>query len=302
MVLTLMTVEARAKQDNTAAARFSVVTTVFPAYDFTREIAGSDVSVSILLPPGAESHSFEPTPQDIIRIQNSALFICVGGESESWVERVLSSMDTSRMRIVRMMDCVQTLEEELVEGMQAEEEEEEEAAYDEHVWTSPRNTMRIVERITAALAALDTQNAVAYQQRAAAYLVELETLDAAFRNAVASGTRNTIVFGDRFPFRYLAEEYGLSYFAAFPGCSTETEASAATVAFLIRKIREEHIPVIFHIELSNERMADMISEETGSAKRLLHACHNISKRDFDQGRTYLELMNQNMINLREALR
>ena len=301
MVLTLMTVEARARQDTVAADRLSVVTTVFPAYDFTREIAGSAVSVSILLPPGAESHSFEPTPQDIIRIQNSALFICVGGESESWVERVLSSMDTSRMRIVRMMDCVQTLEEEMVEGMQAEEEEEE-LAYDEHVWTSPRNAIGIVEQITAALAALDTQNAAVYQQRAAAYRAELTTLDAAFRDAVASGTRKTIVFGDRFPFRYLAEEYGLSYFAAFPGCSTETEASAGTVAFIIRKIREEHIPVIFHIELSNERMADMISEETGAAKRLLHACHNISKREFDQGCTYLELMNQNVMNLREALR
>ncbi|MDR0636419.1 MAG: metal ABC transporter substrate-binding protein [Treponema sp.] len=301
MVLTLMTVEARAKQETIAADRLSVVTTVFPAYDFTREIAGSAVSVSILLPPGAESHSFEPTPQDIIRIQNSALFICVGGESESWVERVLSSMDTSRMRIVRMMDCVQTLEEEMVEGMQAEDEEEE-LAYDEHVWTSPRNAIGIVEQITAALAALDTQNAAVYQQRAAAYRTELVALDTAFRDAVASGTRKTIVFGDRFPFRYLAEEYGLSYFAAFPGCSTETEASAGTVAFIIRKIREEHIPVIFHIELSNERMADMISEETGAAKRLLHACHNISKREFDQGYTYLELMNQNVINLREALR
>lgn len=301
MVLTLMTVEARAKQETIAADRLSVVTTVFPAYDFTREIAENAVSVSILLPPGAESHSFEPTPQDIIRIQNSALFICVGGESESWVERVLSSMDTSRMRIVRMMDCVQTLEEEMVEGMQAEEEEEK-LAYDEHVWTSPRNAIGIVEQITAALVALDTQNAAAYQQRATAYRTELAALDTAFRNAVASGTRKTIVFGDRFPFRYLAKEYGLSYFAAFPGCSTETEASAATVAFIIRKIREEHIPVIFHIELSNERMADMISEETGAAKRLLHACHNISKREFDQGSTYLELMNQNVINLREALR
>ncbi|MDR2537862.1 MAG: metal ABC transporter substrate-binding protein [Treponema sp.] len=301
MLLTLMSVEARAKQDAVPAGHLSVVTAVFPAYDFVREIAGSDVSVSILLPPGMESHSFEPTPQDIVRIQNSALFICVGGESESWVERVLSSMDTSRMRIVRMIDCVQALEEEVVEGMQVEEEEEE-LAYDEHVWTSPRNAVRIVEQITAALVALDTQNAAAYQQRTAAYLAELETLDAVFRNAAASGTRKTIVFGDRFPFRYLAEEYGLSYFAAFPGCSTETEASAATVAFLIRKIREEHIPVIFHIELSNERMADMISEETGAAKRLLHACHNISKRDFDQGRTYLDIMNQNVINLREALR
>jgi zinc transport system substrate-binding protein len=304
MVLALMSAEARAKQEAVIDGRFTVVTTVFPAYDFVREIAGTAVELSILLPPGLESHSFEPTPRDIIRIQNSALFICTGGESETWVERVLSSMDAGEAggpRIVRMMDCVHLFEEEAVEGMQVEEEAEE-AAYDEHVWTSPRNAARIAERIAAELAALDPGNADAYRRRVGAYTAELAALDTGFREAAAGGSRKTIVFGDRFPFRYLAEEYGLSYFAAFPGCSTETEASAATVAFLIRKIREEHIPVIFHIELSNERMADMISEETGAEKRLLHACHNISKRDFDQGRSYLELMNQNLLALREALR
>jgi zinc transport system substrate-binding protein len=147
----------------------------------------------------------------------------------------------------------------------------------------------------------DINNAALYQQNAAAYIEELQRLDAAFSEVVAGAKRTTFIFADRFPFRYFADAYGLSYFAAFPGCSTETEPSAATVAFLINKIRAEKIPVVFHIELSNERMADTISGETGAKKSLLHACHNITKRDFDSGLGYLEIMRRNIENLRGAL-
>ncbi|MDR3303643.1 MAG: metal ABC transporter substrate-binding protein [Treponema sp.] len=291
-----------AREGATADKRLSVVSTIFPPFDFVREIAGERVSRFMLVPPGVESHSFEPTPRDIIRIQNCDVFIYVGGESDVWVERVLSSMDTSKMQIISLMDCVTVVEEELVEGMEEEEGEEEEAEYDEHVWTAPRNAQLIVRKISDALCAADTGNAEAYRANTAAYLAKLDALDAAFQEVVANGSRHTIVFGDRFPFRYLADAYNLSYFAAFPGCSTETEPSAATLRFLIDKVRAEHIPVIFHIELSNERMADMISEETGAKKLLLHAGHNLSKRELEQGRSYLDIMNQNALNLREALR
>jgi zinc transport system substrate-binding protein len=159
----------------------------------------------------------------------------------------------------------------------------------------------MVRAITDALCEKDAANAQTYRQNSDAFAAELTALDAAFASVVQNAARKTIVFGDRFPFRYFADRYGLSYFAAFPGCSTETEPSAATVAFLIKKIRAERIPVIFHIELSNERMADTIAEETGAQKRLLHAAHNISKRDFDRGVTYLELMTANIAPLREAL-
>jgi zinc transport system substrate-binding protein len=278
-----------------------VVAVNFPAYDFARQIAGDKVNVYMLLPPGAESHSFEPTPRDIIRIQNCSMFIYSGGESDAWVDRILESMDTSKMRIVRMMDAVDVVEEEIVEGMEEEEEEEEGIAYDEHVWTSPKNAVRIVGRIANVLCEIDGADAALFRQNAQSYIARLEALDREFQAVVEGGKRKTLVFGDRFPFRYFADAYGLKYFAAFPGCSTETECSAATLAFLINKIRAEKIPVIFHIELSNEKIADTIAEETGAKKLLLHAGHNITRRDFDRGLTFLELQQANVPRLKEAL-
>jgi zinc transport system substrate-binding protein len=280
----------------------SVVTTIFPPYDFVRAIAGDKAAITMLLPPGAESHSFEPTPQDIIKVQNCDVFIYVGGESDAWVEMILESMDTSRMEIITLMDCVEVVEELIVEGMEEEDEEEGEGPeYDEHVWTSPRNAKLIVRKIADVLKQKDGPNAAEYERNTVSYLEKLTTLDNSFQTMVSGARRKTFIFGDRFPFRYFADAYGLSYFAAFPGCSTETECSAATVAFLIDKVRLEQIPVVFHIELSNEKIADTICEETGARKLLLHAVHNISKRDFDGGANYYDLMTQNLQNLRTAL-
>ena len=301
--------------------KLSVVSTIFPGYDFIREIAGGTVSLSMLLPPGSESHSFEPTPQDVIKIQNCDVFIYVGGESDTWVDGILDSMDTSGMIILSMMDLVDVVEEETKEGMgddehdhdhedeheadhddeHDEEHELEHAEYDEHVWTSPVNAMRITHAITDTLCSLDTENADTYRANSAIYIGKLEELDASFRDVVQSAARDTLIFGDRFPFRYFVDEYGLDYFAAFPGCSTETEASAKTVAFLMDKVSAESIPVVFHIEFSNEKMADTICESTGARKLLLHSCHNVTKADFESGVSYLELMAQNLKNLKEAL-
>jgi zinc transport system substrate-binding protein len=297
--------------------KLRVVVTNFPPYDFVRAIAGdiggdAAVNLAMLLPPGAESHSFEPAPQDIITIQNSDVFIYTGGESDAWARRILESMDTSKKKIVRMMDAVEVVEEEIVEGMEEEEESPdgmEEAEYDEHVWTSPKNAIRIVRAIAAALREVDAArvgsgasgNAALFERNADAYIKSLDELDREFQAVVDGAKRKTIVFGDRFPFRYFADAYGLSYFAAFPGCSTETEPSAATVAFLINKIKAEKIPVVFHIELSNEKMADIIAAETGAKKLPFHACHNISKKDFDSGLTFLEIQKANVPRLREAL-
>jgi len=309
LILTLAAVlsgVAGCKRNRNAAignsnGKINVTATIFPPYDFVRQIAGDRVNLNMLLPPGSESHSFEPSPRDIITIQNSDVFIYGGGDSDNWINRILQSMNTDNMHILAMMDAVEAVEEEIVEGMEEEDEEGEETAYDEHVWTSPRNAILIVRAITGLLCEADIDNAAFYQQNAAVYIEVLEELDAAFSEIAAGARRRTIVFADRFPFRYFADAYGLSYFAAFPGCSTETEPSAATVAFLINKIRAEKIPVVFHIELSNERMADTISGETGAKKLLLHACHNISKRDFDSGLGYLEIMRRNAASLREAL-
>jgi zinc transport system substrate-binding protein len=291
--------KAKAGAGNPGAV--NVVTTIFPSFDFVRAIAGDKANLTLLLPPGAESHSFEPTPQDIIRVQNSALFIYVGGESDEWVNRILDSIDTSKIKILALMDIVEVVEEEIVEGMEEEEEEEEGVAYDEHVWTSPKNAVLIVQAIADALCEIDGANAGLYRQNTAPYLAALNELDREFQTVVNNAKRKTLVFGDRFPFRYFADAYGLSYFAAFPGCSTETECSAATVAFLIDKVKNENIPVVFHIELSNEKIADTIGEATGAKKLLFHACHNISRRDFDNGLTYLDLQRGNVGRLREAL-
>jgi len=283
----------------------SVVSTIFAPYDFARAIAGEQAAVTMLLPPACESHSFEPTPQDIVKIRNCGVFVHVGGASDAWVERILSTIDTSNMRVVTLMDCVDAVEETIVEGMQAVFEEDggggDEPELDEHVWTSPKNAMLITQKISDAMCAADPRNAAAYRRNTADYLARLDTLDAQLREIVTIGVRKTILFGDRFPFRYFADTYGLDYHAAFPGCAAETEAGARTVIFLIEKIKTEGIPVVFHAELSNANMARAIAKETGAQVRLLHACHNISLADYRAGKTYLDLMGDNAAALQEAL-
>lgn len=281
----------------------SVVATVFAPYDFARQLVGERGEVTLLLPPGSEAHSYEPTPKDIIDIQNCDLFIYVGGISDAWVADVLDSVGEG-VRTVTLMDCVELLEEEHVEGMELEEEhghDEGEAEYDEHVWTSPRNAALICEKIAAALAEADPEGAEYYEAALGDYTASLDELDAAFKEVVANGARDTIVFADRFPLLYFARAYGLEYYAAWPGCADEAEPSAATVTFLIDKVKEEGIPVVFHIELSNEDMADIVCDETGAEKRLFSACHNVTRAQFEEGVTYLELMRQNVDVLREAL-
>lgn len=476
---------AAGSEDNTGADddKLNVIATIFPQYDFVNQIAGDNVNLSMLLPTGVEVHSYEPTTQDIISIQNADLFIYVGGENDVWVDTIMESIDEDkRPQLVRLVDLVDTVEEEIVEGMQEEEhghshgnngefedsevedrtlsdwygnwqsgypylldgtldealqhkaeesedmtfedykeyydtgyktdvdsiiiendtftftsgdasysgayeyrgyeiltyesgkrgvryqfekvsgdenapkyiqfsdheisptevehfhiycgnesfealltelenwptyypsdmtgeeiaEEfgghgEEEEEIDEHVWTSPKNAIKITENLTEILSSLDVDNAETYAQNSASYVEKLNELDQTFTDVVANGVRKTIVFGDRFPFRYLADAYGLDYYAAFPGCSTDTDASAQTVAFLIDKVEEEQIPVVFKIEMSNGKIADTIAEPTEAKVLLMHSCHNVSKDEFESGITYLELMQQNAEYLKEAL-
>lgn len=470
--------------------RLSVVTTIFPQYDFTRQIVGDKADVTMLLKPGAESHSYEPTPQDIKTIQNCDLFIYTGGENDVWVDDILNSMGTQKPDTLRLIDCVSTVNEEIVEGMEHEhdhdhekiveseikdrplsdftgdfqsvlpyfedgtldeyiteeaeeseksfdemkqdflrkrksdyntlsiqgntvsfhtssravsadyeymgfqtakdddgditsvwytfqskttasgapvylafndhgigadaheeelDEHEEEIAHihlrygnesadalidvenwtptfyasdaaedeikesltghshgheketDEHVWTSPKNAIEIVDKITSLVRSKDQKNADTYEKNSADYKERLEQLDASFREVADNAERKTILFGDRFPFRYFADEYGLSYYAAFTGCSTETEASASTVAFLTDKVVEERLPVVFTIELSNGKIADSICEATGAKKMTLYSCHNVTKEQMENGVTYLSMMTENVDSLRAAL-
>jgi zinc transport system substrate-binding protein len=301
---------AASTSNPSTAGKISIVATIFPPYDFARQITGGKADLTLLLPPGSESHSYEPTPQDILKIRNCDVFIQGGGESDAWVSEILAALDTSGMRIVTLMDCVTAVGEELAEGMEGGENPDSEAEYDEHVWTSPRNAKLIVQKISDTIIAADSENAEnadTYRQNTADYLEKLDELDTLFQNVADSAARKEIIFGDRFPFRYFADAYNLTYYAAFPGCSTETEASAATVAFLIDKVKNNDIPAVFHIELSSEKMAqtiaDSVKQDTGREIQvlLLHSCHNLSKADFEAGATYLSLMNGNIEALKIAL-
>lgn len=313
----------------TSDQKITAVATIFPQYDFLRQIGGDYIDVHMLLSPGAESHSFEPTPGDMITVSECDLFVYVGGDSDAWVETILDSTDSSSMEIVTLMDCVDTVAEETVDGMEShghshdhedsdheaseqeeldsddadehEHEHEHEEEQDEHVWTSPANAIRIVQKLFDALCRIDPEHAEEYEKNTEAYISQLMELDSEFRDVVDNADRNTIICGDRFPFRYLADAYELDYYAAFPGCSSESEASAKTISFLIDKVNEEQIPVVFHTEISNEKMTDCICEATGAKKLLLHSCHNLSKDDFENGATYLSLMEQNVAALKEAL-
>ena len=257
----------------------------------------------MLLRPGCEVHSYEPTPKDIIAIRNADVFVYVGGESDAWVKTVLEGVDNPNLRVVTLMDCVELLDEETVEGMQTEKHDHEADGTepDEHVWTSPRNAARICQKLSDTFAAADSAHAAAYAQRCGDYVEKLNQLDAEFQDVVAHAARKTMVFADRFPLRYFAEAYGLDYYAAYPGCADAAEPSAATVAFLIDKVRAENIPVVFTIELSNGKLADTICEATGAKKLEFATCHNATAQAFADGATYLQLMERNVQALREAL-
>lgn len=287
--------------------KLKIVATNFPPFDFARQLAGELADVTMLLSPGQESHTFEPTPQDIIKIQQADIFIMGGGESDQWAKKLIFSSQLDEGKALFMMDCVETVPEELTEGMNHNHEEHADEdhsgfyEYDEHVWTSPVNAMEICRKLTEKLIAADKAHEQAYTENLNRYLAQLEELDESFAAAVEHGARKTLVFGDRFPFRYFADRYGLTYFAAFPGCSGETEPDAATMKFLIDKVSEENIPVVLHVELSNQKIADAICEATGAKKALLHSCHGVTKDEFGRGETYVSLMKNNVDVLKEAL-
>ena len=274
--------------------KLQIVCTSFPAYDFAREIADDRAELTLLIKPGSEVHSYEPTPKDMIRIQESDLFICNGGESEQWAKTLI----TPELNTIYMMDCVDTVEESADGIYNAEDGEPE---LDEHVWTSPLNAIKISEEICNALCKLDTDNAEAYKTNFTAYKAQLMALDREFRQVIKNSGKHTLVFADRFPMRYFALEYGLNCYAAFPGCSSETEPSAKTVAYLIDRVREDKIPAVLYMEFSNQKMADVICEDTGCKKLPFYSAHSVSAEQFEQGVSYLDLMRINLNSLKEAL-
>ncbi len=281
-------------------SRIRVVCTIFPQYDFVRQIAGDRADVKLMIPPGSDVHFYEPSPQDIIAVSRCDLFIYVGGESDEWADEILASMDCSNMEVISMMDYAQRREEETTEGMWGGGTDE--ADYDEHVWTSPENCIEIVEAIRDRLCIMDSENQMFYRQNAQSYILKLRNLQRETAEAIDAAEGRTLVFGDRFPLLYYVKEFGLDYRAAFQGCSSESEPGAATVAYLIDYIRKHEIPVIFKLELSSGNIAEAVAEETGAKVRTFYSCHNLSKEDFENGETYLSMMQKNIESLKEALK
>ncbi|HHX30863.1 MAG TPA: zinc ABC transporter substrate-binding protein [Clostridiaceae bacterium] len=289
--------------------RLDIVTTIFPPFDFVRAIGGQEVDVMMLLPPGSESHTYEPSPREVVRIAECDLFIYNGGISDAWVERLIEAAEIYRGKTVRMMDFVSLLEESH-EGILEDDDDHHDHdhsdipqlhAYDEHIWTSPKNALLIAEGITDRMAASDPGREALYRTNLATLKEGLLGIDGEFRKIVEEAQVREMIVADRFPLIYFTSEYGLAYTAAFPGCAAETDAKPKTVAGIISRVQEESIPYIFHIEFSDEKLADLIAEETGAGKLLFHTAHNVSKDELEAGATYLSIMHDNTLRLKRGL-
>ncbi len=278
----------------------SVVATSFAPYDFARQIAGDKANFTMLLAPGEESHTYEPSPGDIMKIKDCDVFVYGGGESEKWVDSILESVE-SDIEIIRMMDVVELCETIHNHNIYEEHNHQKETEYDEHVWTSPLNAIEIVKAISDAMVKVDGINSDVYKTNTDAYIAELTELDKSIESVVNNANKNLVVIGDRFPLMYFTERYSLNYESAFPGCSAQTEANPATIARLIKTVKNEEINTVFKVDLSSGNVAETISEATGAEVGTLYSCHVISADDFMSGETYVSLMQRNLDALKTAL-
>lgn len=337
------------KEDN---YRLKIVTSLFPYYDMARAVIGDvkGIDLKMIVTPGQDSHSFEPTPNDVIQMENADVLIYNGGSLETWIDTLLDSLNNKNQIQMKMMDYVDVLNEEIVEGMDTrfeehdhdehshkednhnkenhkedshseenhkednhsedssndsefhnEDSEEEHEETDEHIWTSPVNEIIMTEKICETLSKALPEEKENFQKNAESYISQLKELDNEFRTIVENAKINEIIFADKFPLQYFAKEYGLKYYAAFPGCGSDMEPSAKTIAFLVDKIKEDNIKAVFYLELSSHIVADAIETDTGAKPLQFNSCHNITQKQFDSGVTYVDLMKENVNNLKIAL-
>ncbi len=298
--------------------KLKIVTTIFPAYDWVYQIAGNKADITMLLDKGVDLHSYQPTADDIIKISNCDMFIYVGGESDEWVHNTLESASNDKMVVINLLDVLgdSAKEEELAEGMEAEHEhdeedeghdknEEEEIEYDEHVWLSLKNAVFFCGYISDKLCEINPENKDFYIANSEAYIDELNTLDKKYDDAVKGSKIKTLLFGDRFPFRYLTDDYGLSYYAAFSGCSAETEASFETIVFLAEKTDELGLNSILQIESSNGSIAETVKDNTKSKNQnilTMNSMQSVTAKDVENGLSYIKIMENNLDILKAALR
>lgn len=337
------------KEDN---YRLKIVTSLFPYYDMARAVIGDvkGIDLKMTVTPGQDSHSFEPTPSDVIQMENADVLIYNGGSLETWIDTLLDSLNNKNQIQMKMMDYVDVLNEEIVEGMDTrfeehdhdehshkednhnkekhkedshseenhkednhsedssndsefhnEDSEEEHEETDEHIWTSPVNEIIMTEKICETLSKALPEEKENFQKNAENYISQLKELDNEFRTIVENAKINEIIFVDKFPLQYFAKEYGLKYYAAFPGCGSDMEPSAKTIGFLVDKIKEDNIKAVFYLELSSHIVADAIETDTGAKPLQFNSCHNITQKQFDSGVTYVDLMKENVNNLKIAL-
>lgn len=337
------------KEDN---YRLKIVTSLFPYYDMARAVIGDvkGIDLKMTVTPGQDSHSFEPTPSDVIQMENADVLIYNGGSLETWIDTLLDSLNNKNQIQMKMMDYVDVLNEEIVEGMDTrfeehdhdehshkednhnkekhkedshseenhkednhsedssndsefhnEDSEGEHEETDEHIWTSPVNEIIMTEKICETLSKALPEEKENFQKNAESYISQLKELDNEFRTIVENAKINEIIFADKFPLQYFAKEYGLKYYAAFPGCGSDMEPSAKTIAFLVDRIKEDNIKAVFYLELSSHIVADAIETDTGAKPFQFNSCHNITQKQFDSGVTYVDLMKENVNNLKIAL-
>ena len=306
--------------EDTKDKKIKIVTTIFPEYDWVMQILGDKADkadVTMLLDKGVDLHSYQPSTADIAKISEADVFIYVGGESDEWVEDVLKEAKNKNLKVINLMDVMgdKAKEEEVKEGMQEEEEEhaeeakdgkeEEEVEYDEHVWLSLKNAKIFTKKIADVLSEVDKDNAKTYQANYESYAKKLDNLDKKYADAVASAKNKTLVFGDRFPFRYLVNDYGLDYYAAFVGCSAESEASFETVTFLAKKIDELGLGNVLTIENNNHKIANTVVDNTKNKDQkvlTMDSMQSTTSKDVKDGATYLGIMEKNLEVLKEALK
>lgn len=337
------------KEDN---YRLKIVTSLFPYYDMARAVIGDvkGIDLKMTVTPGQDSHSFEPTPSDVIQMENADVLIYNGGSLETWIDTLLDSLNNKNQIQMKMMDYVDVLNEEIVEGMDTrfeehdhdehshkednhnkekhkedshseenhkednhsedssndsefhnEDSEGEHEETDEHIWTSPVNEIIMTEKICETLSKALPEEKENFQKNAESYISQLKELDNEFRTIVENAKINEIIFADKFPLQYFAKEYGLKYYAAFPGCGNDMEPSAKTIGFLVDRIKEDNIKAVFYLELSSHIVADAIETDTGAKPLQFNSCHNITQKQFDSGVTYVDLMKENVNNLKIAL-
>lgn len=287
----------------------SIVCTTFPQYDFVKNIIGSDEGITLLLDNGADLHSYEPTAQDIIKIGNADLFIYGGGTSDKWVEGALKSANNPNLKTVAIMDLVNALKEEYVAGMQQENHgHEHHSAHngnhdkeDEHIWLSLKNAAKITQALCEFICEIDPQGSASYRANARNYISRLNELDGEYSAVIEASERKVLLFADRFPFRYLTDDYGLTYYAAFAGCSSESEATFETMAFLIEKTKELKLPTVLIIDDSDGSLAKTVCDATGAEIASLDSCQSVSSVDISNGANYIDIMKKNLEVIEEAL-